>query len=76
MKARICESPKSAPGSPRANCTYRLNDIAPISMNTVPTYCAAGEKPANELSWLPMPPVASVVIACTAPSKADMPDHT
>ena len=45
-------------------------------MNTVPTYCAAGEKPANELSWLPMPPVASVVIACTAPSKADMPDHT
>ena len=49
-KARIWLSRQTAPGSPRANCTKRMNDIAPSSMKTVPTQSAAGLNVAKELS--------------------------
>ena len=72
-KARIWLSRNSACGSPRASWTKRLKDMAPSSMKTVATHCTAGEKPAKELSWLAMPPVATVEKPCEMASNPGIP---
>ena len=72
-KARIWLSRKSACGSPRANCTKRLKDMAPSSMKTVPTHCTAGGKSMKDESRLPMPPVAMVEKLWVMASKPSIP---